>query len=222
MSVRVLTHSHPVQLAPKKDAGNIHDTTHSFPLVEGPYATYSLPTSILWAASRMNLRAHQQTPRQNDIWKSAQGRAKSWPTAQTTSEYRYIRGGDQFQVLGATPCKDGTCLAEVRIKNCRSNGQTKQDLAVQHHQLCKQGQFLQVSCHLHPPLWLWSMDPACWHWEKDPGVEYLVPEETFPHLLLEAQDQWLGVEQNQLPCASCWSTRTSCGSTCLWHAPFRH
>ena len=34
-----------------------------------------------------------------------------------------------------------------------SNGQTKQDLAAQHHQLCKQVQAvqLQVSCHLHPP-----------------------------------------------------------------------
>ena len=33
-----------------------------------------------------------------------------------------------------------------------SNGQTKQDLAVQHHQLCKQVQILKVSYHLHPPI----------------------------------------------------------------------
>ena len=33
-----------------------------------------------------------------------------------------------------------------------SNGQTKQDLAVQHHELRKQVQALRVSCHLHPPL----------------------------------------------------------------------
>ena len=32
--------------------------------------------------------------------------------------------------------------------------QTKQGMAVQHHQLRKQIQALQVSCHLHPPLWL--------------------------------------------------------------------
>ena len=32
-----------------------------------------------------------------------------------------------------------------------SNGQTKQDLAVQHRQLCKHVQALQVSCCLHPP-----------------------------------------------------------------------
>ena len=35
-----------------------------------------------------------------------------------------------------------------------SNGQTKQDLVVQHHQLRRQVQALQASCHLHPPLWL--------------------------------------------------------------------
>ena len=35
-------------------------------------------------------------------------------------------------------------------------------MAVQHYKLCKQVESLQVSCHLHPPLWLWNMDPACW------------------------------------------------------------
>ena len=36
-----------------------------------------------------------------------------------------------------------------------------------------------------------------------------VPEETSPHLLLGAQDQRLGVEQDQHPCGS---TETSCGN----------
>ena len=35
-----------------------------------------------------------------------------------------------------------------------SNGQTKQDLAVQHHQLLKQVQAEEVTCHLHPLLQL--------------------------------------------------------------------
>ena len=35
-----------------------------------------------------------------------------------------------------------------------SSGQTKQDLAVQHDQLRKQVQALQVTCHLHPSRWL--------------------------------------------------------------------
>ena len=47
-----------------------------------------------------------------------------------------------FKYLGAILCKDGTCSAEVRIRmdflSSGSNGQTQQDLAVQHHQLCKQ------------------------------------------------------------------------------------
>ena len=42
-------------------------------------------------------------------------------------------------------------------------------------QLRKQVQALQVSCHLHPPLWLWNMNPACWLCEKDPGFQNQVP-----------------------------------------------
>ena len=50
-----------------------------------------------------------------------------------------------FKYLRATLCKDGTCSAEVRIRICLSddsNGQTKQELAVQHHQFCEQVQAL--------------------------------------------------------------------------------
>ena len=61
-----------------------------------------------------------------------------------------------FKYLGAILCKDGTCLAGPH-QDCLSsgsNGKTKQDLAAQHHQLCKQVQDLQVSCHLHPAVGL--------------------------------------------------------------------
>ena len=37
---------------------------------------------------------------------------------------------------------------------------------MQHHQLSKQVQAVQVSHHLHPLFWLWNMDPACWFWKK--------------------------------------------------------
>ena len=39
-----------------------------------------------------------------------------------------------FKHLGATVCKDGTCSARNLHQDCLSNGQTRQDLAVQHHQ----------------------------------------------------------------------------------------
>ena len=61
-----------------------------------------------------------------------------------------------FKYLGAILCKDGTCLAGPH-QDCLSsgsNGKTKQDLAAQHHQLCKQVQSVRVYCHLHSPLWL--------------------------------------------------------------------
>ena len=60
-----------------------------------------------------------------------------------------------FKYLGATLCKDGTCSSGNSLRDCLSNGsngQTKQDLAVKHQQLCKEVQALQVSCHLHSPL----------------------------------------------------------------------
>ena len=43
-----------------------------------------------------------------------------------------------FKYLGAAPCKDGTYSAEIRIRIASAmaaNGQTRHDLAVQHHQL---------------------------------------------------------------------------------------
>ena len=51
----------------------------------------------------------------------------------------------------ATLCTDSTCPAEVHKKDCLSNGingQTKEDPVVQHHQLFKQVQALQLSYHL--------------------------------------------------------------------------
>ena len=60
----------------------------------------------------------------------------------------------RWHLLGRSPHHD--CLSDG------SNGQIKQDLAVKHHQLCKQIRALEVFCHLHPLLWLWNMDPACW------------------------------------------------------------
>ena len=125
----------------------------------------------------------------------------------------------------------------LRTKNCRSckhvsslyspvYGQTKQYLAVQYHQLCKQVQALQVSYHLHPPLWLWNMDPACWLWEKDPGLRNQMPVGTSPHLLLGAQDQWLVVEQDQLPCGPTGASSGNCEETetCMvtqWYSLFK-
>ena len=45
--------------------------------------------------------------------------------------------------------------------------------------------------------------------KKDPGLQNQMSEETSLCLLLRAQDQQLGAEQDQLPCGSTW---TSCGN----------
>ena len=52
-------------------------------------------------------------------------------------------------------------LSRSLHQDCLSNGsndQTKQDLSVQHHQLHKQVQALQVSCHLHPGTLLYGCE----------------------------------------------------------------
>ena len=71
-----------------------------------------------------------------------------------------------FKHLGTTLCKVGTCWVEIRTRIASAMAAVtrliKQDLAVQHHQLRKQVQVVQLSCHLHPPLQLWNMDPAGW------------------------------------------------------------
>ena len=63
-----------------------------------------------------------------------------------------------WHLLSRSPYQD--CLS------IGSNDQAKQDLIVQHHQLCKQVQVLQVSCHLHTLLRLWNTDHTCWLWKK--------------------------------------------------------
>ena len=89
-------------------------------------------------------------------------------------------------------------------------GQIKQDLEEQYHQLRKQVQVAQVSCHHHRFLWLWNTDPACWLRKKRiTAFETKFMRKLLLHLLLGAQDLQLGAEQDQL---SCGSTETSSGN----------
>ena len=57
------------------------------------------------------------------------------------------------------------------------------------------------------------MDPACGLSKKDPGLWNQLPEETFSHLLLGAQEQWLGVEQDQLHSGSTGTSSGNCLET---------
>ena len=49
---------------------------------------------------------------------------------------------------------DVTSLKYLGATLCKVVIPRQQYLALQHHQLPKQLQFAQVSCYLHPPLWL--------------------------------------------------------------------
>ena len=59
----------------------------------------------------------------------------------------------------------------------------------------------------------WNMDPACWLLVKDSGFPNQVPGETSPHLLLGAQDQRLGAEQEHLPCEPTGTISGNCQET---------
>ena len=85
--------------------------THPSLLVEGPYAIYDFPTSILWAAAMVNFKTYKQTRRQsNGIWNGNQHRKEQSHAKQHEQHqcrYHYerpgIRGGDQFQIPGGDP-----------------------------------------------------------------------------------------------------------------------
>ena len=141
-------------------------TTHPSPLVEAPYATSDLLKLILWAAAVVNFKTSPTDSycrrQSNGMWNISQYR-KQLDHDQQHEQHQCIhqherpevRGGDclkclretlGWHLLSMSPHQD--CLSNA------SNGQNKQDLAVQYHQLRKQVQALQVLCHLHPALWL--------------------------------------------------------------------
>ena len=125
-----------------------------------------------------------------------------WRVAKTPAEIKCLFVlPDHLKICGflwsiCDKWKGNTALPTYHTRQCQSN-----TAAFATRYLRKQVQVVQVSCHLHPTfLRLWDMDPAYWLREKDPGFRDQVPEETSPHLLLGAQDQWLGAEQEQPPC----------------------
>ena len=95
--------------------------------------------------------------------------------------------------------------------------QTKPDLAVQHHQLHKQVYAVQVSCHLHLPLWLCETWTPFADWKKGSVFRNQVLKDTSPLFL---PGPTTGSEANQL---SRWSTGISSGNyqeteTCMVRA----
>ena len=122
-----------------------------------------------------------------------------------------IRWVDQLHVLGNNFVQRWHLLSrrphQEWLSNA-SNGETKQDLTVQHHQF-KFYKSLVTSIHLYGrETWILLAEPG----KKDPGFRNQVHEETFPYLLLGALDQRLGTEEDHLPCGY---TGTSSGN-CQW------
>ena len=159
----MLTLIHPGQLVPREDhAGNtpwpphIHLlwwTAHMQPTICRRHRSYGRRQ---WWTSR----PHQQTRGQsNIIWNGSQHRNEQDHDQQ--HEQHQCSMNDQnleevtsFKYL-SNPVQRWHLVSRSLFQDCLSNGsngQTNQDLAVQHRQLWKQVQSVQVSCHLHPPL----------------------------------------------------------------------
>ena len=131
----------------------------------------------------------------------------------------------RFKYLGATLCKDGTCSAEVHIRiasamtaMARLNRiwQCSTISFARKFMLCKSLVTSILSCDT----WILLTDSE----KKVPDFQNQVHEETSLYLLLAAQDQRLGVEQDQLPCGSTGTSSGNCqeAETCMvrtFHSP---
>ena len=124
-------------------------TTQPSPLVEDPYATYSLPmTSILWVAAMVNFLTNRLIVRAMAHGMEVSTEKSKIMTNSTNNISADITMngqtlGDQFQVPGSNPVQRWHLLSRSLYQDClshSSNGQTKQDLVVQHHQLGTQAQ----------------------------------------------------------------------------------
>ena len=119
-------------------------TTQPFPLVEGPYAAYDLPTiSILWVAAMVNFHGLTNRLKQQsyelEVSTEKNKMMNNSMNIISAAVSMNSREGDQFQVLWSIPVQGWH----------------------------KQVQVAHVNCHPRPPLWLWNVDPAHWLWKME-------------------------------------------------------
>ena len=99
-----------------------------------------------------------------------------------------------FKYLGAALCKNGTCSAEIHMRI--ASAMARLNSFTSRSKLYKS--LLTSILHCGCETWTHLANSE----KKDPGFQNQVPEETSLYLLLGAQDQRLGAEQDQLPCGS--------------------
>ena len=101
----------------------------------------------MWAAAVVKVMTRRQSNDYGTEISTEKSKIMANSTNNKCMDEQKLEEVTSVKYLRAASCKDGTCSDQ----DCHSNDQTKQDLVVQHHQLCKQ---VEVSCHIHPPLWL--------------------------------------------------------------------
>ena len=117
-----------------------------------------------------------------------------------------------FKYLGETLCKDGTRSAEIHSRIASAMAAMAKLNRIWWHNTISFASKFKLHKSLVTPIFYgcetWTLLADCE--KKDPGFQNQVTEETSPHLLLGAQDQRLGVEQDQLPCGSTGTSSCNC------------
>ena len=121
-----------------------------------------------------------------------------------------------FKHLGATLYLDGTCLAELHMKVASAMASVarlnriRQCDTISFASKFKVYKSLVISILLYGcETWTLLSDSE----KKNPGFRNQALEETSPHLLLGAQDQRPGAEQDQLLCGSTGTSSGNCQET---------
>ena len=154
-------------------------------------------------------------------WKSAQRRTRSWPNstnnigADVSMNGQKLEEVTSFKYLGAIPCKDGTCSAEIRIRIASAMAAMARLIRIwlcntisfiSKFELCKS--LVTVILLYGCVTWTLLAD-----WKKDPGFWNQVHEKTSPYLLPGAKNQRLGAEQDQLSCGCTGTCSGNCQET---------
>ena len=159
--------------------------------------------------------------------KSAQKRSRLWPDSMNDSSANISMCSPKFEdvtsffkYLWATLYNDGTCSAEICIRI--ASAMARLNRIWWWNTISFTGKF-----KLYKSFVTFILLYGCETWtlfadaeKKDLCFQNQKPEETSPHLLLGAQDQQLGAEQDQLPYGSTGTSSCNCQEmeTCMVQA----
>ena len=223
----MLTLTHPVQLIPEKIAQEaLHDHHTSISVCGRPIFNLRFADDIdrMGGSNGELQRLHQQTRRQTTVYgmKTRAEKSKIMTNSTNNISARIGMNGQKleevtsFKHLGATLYLDGTCLAELHMKVASAMASVARLNRIRRCDTISFASKFKVYKSLVISILLYG----CETWtllsdseKKNPVFRNQALEETSPHLLLGAQDQRPGAEQDQLLCGSTGTSSGNCQET---------